>query len=182
MATKETKVFSMSRNAFQAVLHLLGTESPTFLPRPVYSADRGADTFLAGRNELCEMDLAELDFDGHITPSPGFARLLYDITHAEAAIRLEQPDRICWYLLAPTEMLYVEQEGDRVQLERRRAVSLLPWVRETLLPAQKGTLTTQRAGQNKQLALELQRAGNEARAQELAQHLALFFGKEGEHA
>ena len=178
METRNTTVFSVSRDAFQAALHLLGKENSPFLPQPFYSAGRGADTFLAGRNELCEMGLAELDFDGRISPTPAFARLLYDITHAEAAIKLEQPDRICWYLLAPTEMLYVEQEGDRVRLERRRAVSLLPWVREILLPAQAGTLTTQRGERLRKTELTPSSAGEEPRAKELTGHLAVFFGKE----
>ena len=178
METHNTTVFSMSRNAFQAALHLLGADGSRYLPGPVYSADRGADAFLSGRNELCEMDLAELDFDGRISPTPAFARLLYDITHAEAAIKLEQPDRICWYLLAPAEMLYVEQEGDRIRLERRRAVSLLPWVRETLLPARAGMLTTQRGERIRKTELTPSSVGEELRAKELTGHLAVFFGKE----
>ena len=178
METRNTTVFSMSRNAFQATLHLLGADGARYLPGPVYSADRGADTFLAGRNELCQMNLVELDFDGRISPTPSFARLLYDITHAEAAIKLEQPDRIRWYLLAPTEMLYVEQEGYCVRLERRRAVSLLPWVRETLLPAQGGWLTTQRGERIRKTELTPSSAGEELRAKELTGHLAVFFGRE----
>ena len=119
---------------------------------------------------------------GSINPSPIFARLLYDIVRAEAVIKLQQSDRIFWYLLAPTEMLFVEQVGEQVQLERRKATSLLPWIRQILLPAQTGTLTTQRGDRILKTEWICSEAGGENRARELTGHLAVFFGKEKVHA
>lgn len=46
METRNTTAFSMSRNAFQATLHLLGADGSRYLPGPVYSADRVRICFL----------------------------------------------------------------------------------------------------------------------------------------
>ena len=119
-----------------------------------------------------------MDFDGKILPSPEFSRLIYDISHAEAALRLTQRDKTQWYLLAPTEMLFVEQREDSFCLERRKGTTLLPWVRENLLPAQEGTLASRRGERSLLSELDAVRAGSKFRAQELADHLAVYFGKE----
>lgn len=176
------KYIAMSRTAMRATLHLIDRSGACLLPRADYGAGRGADDFLAGREELCRNSWAELDFDGKIAPSPEFARLIYDIAWAEAAMRLELPGKTQWYLLAPVEMLFLELEGELFRLERRPGKTLMPWVRQTLLAATKGSLTTQRNGRRRQTDLFRTKPGGEERAQELVQHLRMYFGKEANDA
>jgi hypothetical protein len=176
------KQISMSLTALQSALHLLNCSGTCLLPQPGYTADESAEAFLRGRDELCENGWAELDFDGKVSSSREFARLTYDIVYAEAAMRLELPDKTQWYLRAPTEMLFIEQKHESMFLERRSGRSLLPWIRETVLTAVAGTLTTLRMEKTRQILLEQSQEGSQERAQELVKHLALFFGKEGDNA
>lgn len=164
---------AMSSSAFGAVLHLLGCEGKHLLPRT-----ENVEAFLSGREELCKNGWAQLDFDSSLLPEPAFARLIYDISHAEAALRFVREAQTIWVLLAPTELLYIEQTGEEVYLERRKAAFLFPWVREVLMPAKDGRLTTQRNEDVRNSALEDAQAGSRERAEMLACHLALFFDKE----
>lgn len=168
----------MSSTAFSATLHLLNVPGTCMLPKP----ENHTETFLQGRNELCEKGLAELDFDGKITPDRSFARLLYDISNAVSAIRLERPGATLWYLLAPTEMLFIGLEKETVHLQRRKATTLLPWIREMVLPVKSGILTTVRAQKTRQAFAEEYLSEDMAWAKEIVKHLALFFGKEEKNA
>ena len=166
------KNVTMTPSAFRAVLHLLGCEGKHLLPRL-----SGAEEFIAGREEICKNGWAELDFDGSLLPRSDFARLIYDLSHAEAALRLELPESTCWMLRAPTEMLYIEQKGETVRLERRKGREFLPWVREVLMPASAGILTTAHAERTHSSELSDTEKESRPRAEVLAKHLALFFGK-----
>lgn len=176
------KQISMSLTALQSALHLLNCPGACLLPQPVYTADEGAAAFLRGRDELCENGWVALDFDGKVSSSREFARLTYDIVYAAAAMRLELPDKTQWYLRGPTEMLFIEQKQESVYLERRGGRTLMPWLRETVLTAVTGTLTTLRMEKTRQILLEQSAEGSRERAQELVKHLALFFGKEEDNA
>lgn len=167
------KNITMTPAAFRAVLHLLGCEEKHLLPRL-----SEAEEYIAGREVLCKNGWAELDLDGSLLPRPDFARLIYDISHAEAALRWEVPHRTLWMLRAPTEMLYIEQEGGQVRMERRTGRSFLPWVRQVLQPAASGTLTTVFGQQRQRSDLSETEKESRSRAEVLAQHLVLFFGKE----
>lgn len=164
---------TMSSAAFGAVLHLLGRAGKYLLPQ-----QKNVENFLAGREELCKNGWAQLDFDSSLLPESAFARLIYDISHAEAVLRFNQEAQTIWVLLAPTEMLYIEQNGEEVRLERRKAAFLFPWVREILMPAKNGQLTTQRKEDVRNSTLEDVQAESRERAEMLACHLALFFDKE----
>ena len=167
------KKISITSAAFGAVLHLLGCEGKYLLPR-----NANVETFLQGREEMCRNGWAQLDFDGSLLPEAPFARLLYDISHACAVLRLESGESTCWMVRAPTEMLYIERQGDVFVLERRKGVTFMPWVREVLLPAAEGRLTTQGPdGKKKTASLAAYAPGSRGRAEELAKHLAMFFGK-----
>lgn len=176
------KTCTMSRPAFLATLHLLQCSGAFLLPQARYSADTGAAAFLAGREELCQNGWAELDFDGSLCSDRAFARLTYDITHAQAVMRLTLAESTQWCLLAPTELLLIEQNGDRFQLERRKSSTLVPWLRETALAVPHGELTTLREQKSRSAALDVYAPGSEARAREIVEHLAVFFAKETENA
>lgn len=176
------KQFAMSRAALRATLHLMDRSGTCLLPDVDYGGGTGADDFLVGREELCRKGWAELDFDGKLVPSPEYARLIYDIAWAQATMRLELPKTIQWYLLAPTEMLFLELEGEQFRLERRAGKTLIPWMRQTLLPAVEGILTTQRKRQQRQSDLSGTKPGGEERIRELTQHLGTYFGQEAQDA
>lgn len=163
---------SMTASAFGAVLHLLGCEGKHLLPH-----NKNVETFLVGREELCRNGWAALDFDGSLLPTAPFARLIYDLAHAEAALRLELPESTCWMLRAPTEMLYIEQQGETVWLERRKGVTFMPWVREMLMRTDAGTLTTVLAERSHTSELSDTEKESRPRAEDVAKHLVLFFGK-----
>ena len=167
------KTITMTAAAFRAVLHLLGCEGAHLLPRL-----SGAEDFITGREALCKNGWAELDFDGSLLPRPDFARMIYGIAHAEAALRWEMPDRTIWMLRAPTEMLYIEQAGEQVCMERRKGRSFLPWVQQVLHPATGGTLTTVCGERQRTSDLSETEGESRPRAEVLASHLVLFFGKE----
>lgn len=172
----------MSQTAFQAALHLLNCAGKTLLPQERYVADRGADAFLVGRDELCRRGWVELDFDGSLLPAQPFIRMVYGLSHIVGAVRLEQKGCTQWYLRTPVELLFLERRADDVLLERRRGSTVMRWMRDEVLLVQDGCLTTQ--SEDKQLRTELSgsEAGGRSRAEELAKHLCLFFGTEGEHA
>lgn len=176
------KSVSLSGAAFQSTLHLLKRSGAHLLPKGNPVAAQETDAFLTGRDELCRQGWAELDFDGKITPSRDYARLIYGIAHAEASMRLELTCGTQWYLLAPTEMLFVEQTGDTFRLERRKGQTLMPWLRKTALTVERGTLTTLRGRQTRSALLGQFDPGSGNRATELVKHLSLFFGREEYHA
>lgn len=166
------KNVTMTPSAFRAVLHLLGCGGKHLLP-----CLSGAEDFIAGREVLCQNGWAELDFDGSLLPRSDFSRLIYDFSHAEAALQLELTESTCWMLRAPTEMLYIEQKGETVRLERRKGRDFLPWVREVLMLASAGTLTTAHAEASHTSELSDTEKESRPRAEVLAKHLALFFAK-----
>lgn len=176
------KCAAMSEMAFQATLHLLNRSGAYLLPKSTHAVDKETDAFLLGRDELCTRGWAELDFDGKVIPSKEYARLIYDIAHAEASLRLESPDQAQWYLLAPTEMLFIEQAGDSFRLERRKGQTLMPWLRENALAVVEGTLTTLRSDQTRNALLGQFEPDSQSRATEIVKHLSLFFGREEDHA
>ena len=162
---------SMSRTAFEAVLHLLRCGGKNLLPK----AERGVDMFLRGRDELCQSGWCELDFDGSLMPEPDFMRMIYALAHPSAVVRLEQTGKTQWVLYTPVELLFVTQTGESVCLARNSKKTLLPWMRESVMSARDGCLTTRRDGTQRRTELS---GSDPKRAEELAGHLCLFYGKE----
>lgn len=167
-------VLTMSTAAFGATLHLLGCEGRCLLPR-----NENAETFLAGREELCRNGWAELDFDGSLLPDPVFARRICGLKGCTAAMQLVQDGKTCWLLYTPVEGLLIEQVGETVRLQQLRNNDALQWMRDVVLPAAEGRLITQGPdGKKKSTSLAAYAAGSRQRAEQLARHLCLFYGKE----
>ncbi len=173
---------TMSLDAFEATLQLLGCAGKHLLPGMSATGAEQTDSFLRGREELCINGWAEMDFDGKVSPSREFARLIYAISHAQGAICLELPEKTQWYLRTPVEMLKIQQEKNMITLERQGGRVFLPWIRETVLPAPEGTITTLQKEQICKTSLSEFPASSELRGRELVKHLSLFFGKEGDDA
>lgn len=173
---------TMSMEAFEATLQLLGCSGKHLLPDISATGAEQTDAFLCGREELCKNGWAEMDFDGKISPSREFARLIYATSHDQGVIYLELPEKNQWCLRTPVEMLWIQQEKKTVTLERQGGRAFLPWIRETVLPAPEGTITTLQKEEIRKASLAQFPASSELRARELVRHLSLFFGKEEDNA
>ena len=130
----------LSENGFLQLLKTSGYAGSWLLPE---SADRSAGAFLKAREEWRRLSLAELDFDGKLHPSRPLARLLYDIAHAEAALRYQNEEICVHYLRGPVDLLRIGavQDGNRV-LEFCRPGTVLWLVKERILPEGRGSLVT----------------------------------------
>lgn len=162
----------LSENGFLQLLKTSGYAGNWLLPE---SADCSAGAFLKAREEWRRLGLAELDFDGKLHPSRPLARLIYNIAHAEAALRYQNEEICVHYLRGPVDLLRIGavQDGNRV-LELCRPGTVLWLVKEKLLPEGKGSLVTLgRRDDSGRLETELSAASDLPGV--LTAHLNLFY-------
>lgn len=173
---------TMSEDAFIAMLELLHCTGKHQLP---VNPDKGCEAmrkFIRGRDELCEKGWAELDFDGKVCPTAGFARMIYTIPRVISGMCLKTDGNTEWYLRGPIELLHIRKAGREYILTQCGTDELLAWMRDILYTVEKGSITTWCGRCTEELQMTDIPPRTKARADELAKHMCVYYEKEISHA
>lgn len=176
------KQLSMSIQAFDTTMQLLGGTGQWLLPAFVRKNGQGSEAYLSGRDELCRSGWAELDFDGKLHPTREFSRMIFSLTHLRGLLRLELEEETCWYLRSTVEMMVLSCREDRITLDRCRAGTGVAALQDALLHTAAGHVTTQNRGEIHETQLEETPCDSDARRAYTETQLQIFFGEGEPHA
>lgn len=174
-----TTPIRMSESALVQMTGMLGLKGKWLLPE----GEGGAKNFLKARKEWEEAGLARLDFDGELHLEPRMARLIYNMTHAQAAALYEDGEQKVLLLKGPVDVLLLEyiREEESWELALRPFHETAEWLRSLAEVSSPGRLLTLRAGEDEPVCRELDEGTEDGqncqRRQSLADGLADLFGR-----
>ena len=174
-----TTPIRMSEPALVQMTGMLGLKGKWLLPE----GEGGAKNFLKARKEWEEAGLARLDFDGELHLEPRMARLIYNMTHAQAAALYEDEEQKVLLLKGPVDVLLLEyiREEESWELALRPFHETAEWLRSLAEISSPGRLLTLRAGEDEPVCRELDKGTEDGqncqRRQSLADGLADLFGR-----
>lgn len=177
-----TKSIEMSEDAFIALLELAQCCGQNLLPQNPRKGNEAMQSFLKGREELILKGFVELDFDGTVSQTVWFARMIYSLTRTRSSMKIELDKELFWYLRGPIEQLFIKKETGNYVLTRCSAGEIFRLFRERLYEAASGRVITQWDQLRKDTILSDTQPVQLERSEKLAEHLYVYFDKEVPHA
>ena len=156
------------------MMAMLGCRGKWFLPEPDPEENLSAGAMLQIREALENTGLLELDFDGKLHPTPEFARMAYNITHARGALCWQTADARRIVLRGPVDDLVLVCQNDLWTAQRRYPSALLSWAQTLAAGREPGTLAAMNAPE--QAAQEACLSPDGGRAEHIAAMLDIYFG------